>query len=143
MEARESTFEKDTPMGHPQTHGFVGLFVPVLGSDIDMPGNIRDGAGIIGFGNPNGTLTIYFENNRFGDSSLDKWEKKVLAAYRRMIDHLPTTSKAVVQPTQLQLVGTMAADGLRLTRFDGLQRWLDHSKLPDSAPESHEISFDR
>lgn len=141
MTTRESTFEKDTPMGHPQTHGYVALFVPNPGNEGELPANLRQGAGIIGFGNPNGTLTIYFESNRFNDSALELWESKVQAAYRRMIDHLPTTSKAVIQPHQLEQVGTMRATGLRLTRFDSLKRWLAHSQAMDSAPGSEELSW--
>jgi hypothetical protein len=141
MQARESTFEKDTPMGHPQTHGHVALFVPVAGIEAELPDNIRHGAGIIGFGNPNGTLTIYFENNRFNYSDLQMWETKVQAAFRRMIDHLPTTSKMVIPPHQMEQVGTMRADGLRLTRFDSLKRWLAYSQAMDSAPESEELSW--
>jgi hypothetical protein len=141
MDTRESTFEKDTPIGHPQTHGHAALFVPVAGYEAELPANIRKGAGIIGFGNPNGTLTIYFESNRFNDSSLHKWENKVQAAYRRMIDHLPTTSKMVIPPSQLEQVGTMAASGLRLTRFDSLKRWLTYSQAMESAPGSEELNW--
>jgi hypothetical protein len=141
MATRENTFEKDTPMGHPQVHGHVGLFVPVAGSEGELPDNCRRGAGIIGFGNPNGTLTIYFESNRFNDSALDMWESKVQMAFRRMIDHLPTTSKAVIQPQQLEQVGTMRANGLRLTRVDSLKRWLADSQAMASAPDSEELSW--
>lgn len=141
MDTRESTFEKDTPMGHPQPHGFAALFVPIAGNEAELPPNIRHGAGIIGFGNPNGTLTIYFESNRFNDSSLHKWESKVQAAFRRMIDHLPTTSKMVIQPHQFEQVGTMGASGLRLTRFDSLKRWLSYSQAIESAPDSEELNW--
>lgn len=141
MDRRASTFEKDTPMGHPQTHGHAGLFVPKAGGEAELPANLRQGAGIIGFGNPNGTLTIYFESNRFNDGALEKWESKVQAAYRRMIDHLPTTSKAVIAPHQLEQVGTVRASGLRLTRFDSLMRWLAESQATESAPDSEELNW--
>ena len=142
LDTRVSTFEKDTPIGHPQANGFVALFVPVAGSEAELPSNVRNGAGIIGFGNPNGTLTIYFESNRFNETSLHLWETKVRTAYRRMIDHLPTTSKAVIPPHQLEQVGTMGAEGLRLTRFDSLKRWLAYSKLIETAPESEHLNWD-
>ena len=141
MDTRVSTFERDTPIGHPQADGFAALFVPVAGSEAELPSNVRHGAGIIGFGNPNGTLTIYFESNRFSDSTLHLWENKVRTAYRRMVEHLPTTSKAVIPPHQLEQVGTMGPDGLRLTRFDSLKRWLAYSKLIESAPASEELSW--
>lgn len=142
MEVRDSTFDKDTPMGHPNSNGYAGLFVPLPGSEGELPDNLRKGAAIIGFGNPNGTLTIYFESNRFNDSSLHPWENKVKAAYRRMIDHLPTTSKAVSQPHQFEQVGSVGKDGLRLRRFDSLKRWLAEANLSESAPASEELRWE-
>jgi hypothetical protein len=141
MDTRTSTFDKDTPMGHPQQQGHAALFVPLPGAAAELPPNIRNGAGLVGFGNPNGTLTVYFESNRFNDSALYKWEDKVHAAYRRMIDHLPTTSKAVIAPHQLEQIGTMGASGLRLTRFDSLKRWLADSQLLESAPDEAELHW--
>jgi hypothetical protein len=142
MESRDSTFEKDTPMGHPHANGHAALFVPVAGSTAELPPNLRNGAGIVGFGNPNGTLTVYFESNRFNDSGLHMWESKVQAAFRRMIDHLPTTSKAILPPNHFEQVGTMGATGLRLTRIDSLKRWLHDSKMLDSAPETEQLNWD-
>jgi hypothetical protein len=142
VDTRASTFDKDTPIGHPNHNGHAALFVPVPGSEGDLPSNLRKGAAIIGFGNPNGTLTIYFESNRFNDSALHPWESKVKAAYRRMIDHLPTTSKAVIAPHQFEQVGSVGADGLRVRRIDSLKRWLAYSNLSESAPASEELSWD-
>lgn len=141
MDTRETTFEKDTPIGHPHKNGHAALFVPIAGNEAELPANIRNGAGIVGFGNPNGTLTIYFESNRFNDSALHKWESKVQLAFRRMIDHLPTTSKMVIPPHQLEQIGIMEADGLRLTRLDSLKRWLSYSQAIESAPSSDELSW--
>jgi hypothetical protein len=142
MDARTSTFEKDTPIGHPHRNGQAALFVPIPGVQSELPSNLKNGAGIVGFGNPNGTLTVYFESNRFDDSSLKRWEDKVQLAYRRMIDQLPTTSKAVLQPNQLELVGLVQSNSLRLTRFESLQRWLADSSASESAPSSAELSWD-
>ena len=141
-DTRQNTFEKDTPIGHPHPQGQAALFVPITGNQAALPPTIMGGAGIVGFGNSNGTLTVYFENNRFNDSALHKWEKRVQAAYRRMINHLPTTSKLVLQPHQFEQVGLMGAGGLRLTRFDSLKRWLAESNASESAPSSEELSWD-
>jgi hypothetical protein len=141
IETRETTFDKATPMGRPHRHGQAGLFVPIPGFENDLPPTLKNGAAIVGFGNPNGTLTIYFESNRFDDSSLHKWEDKAQLAFRRMIDHLPTTNKSVVPPSQMEQVGIMEADGLRLTRFESLKRWLHHSQALDTIPHTTELNW--
>lgn len=141
LETRETTFDKATPMGRPQRHGQAGLFVPIPGMERELPATLKNGAAVVGFGNPNGTLTVYFESNRFDDSSLHKWEDKAQIAFRRMIDHLPTTSKATVPPSQMEQVGVMDIDGLRVTRFESLKRWLHHCNALDTAPNSTEVTF--
>ncbi len=125
-------------MGHPHGNGHAALFVPVPGSEVELPPNLKKGAAIVGFGNPNGTLTIYFESNRFNENALHLWEAKLQAAFRRMIEHLPTTSKAVLPPHQFEQVGLVSADGFRVTRFESLKRWLAYSQASDSAPENDE-----
>ncbi len=141
IETRDTIFDKATPMGRPHRQGQAALFVPIPGFESDLPSTLKNGAAIVGFGNPNGTLTIYFESNRFNDSSLHKWEDKAQAAFHRMIEHLPTTSKSVVPPSQMEQVGIMEADGLRLTRADSLKRWLHHSQALDSMPHATELNW--
>ena len=136
MTSTISTFGKSTPVGHPDTKGRAALFVPAAGHEIEMPSNLKNGAGIVGFGNQDGTLTIYFESNRFADPNLQKWEQKVQLAYGRMVDHLPTTSRIVMLADQLEQVGLMDSHSIELTIFDGLKRWLNYSKVAESAPES-------
>ncbi len=141
LEARDTTFDKATPMARPHAHGQAGLFVPIPGFEGELPATLKNGAAIVGFGNPNGTLTIYFESNRFNDSSLHRWEDKAQLAFRRMVDHLPTTSKGVAQPSQMEQVGLMDADGFRLTRFDSLKRYLARNDASDTAPSGEELSW--
>lgn len=100
-----------------------------------MPSNIKKGAGIVGFGNRDGTITIYFESNRFGDDGLQKWESKVQLAYSRMVGHLPTTSRVVMTADLLEQVGIMDSHSAELTRPESLKRWLAYSNVADSAPE--------
>lgn len=71
-----SSYGKDTPVGRPDIDGRAGIFVPTAEFDLDNTTTIRKGAGIVGFGNLDGTLTVYFEANRFDESNLHKWEHK-------------------------------------------------------------------
>jgi hypothetical protein len=141
LEARETTFDKATPMVRPHAHGQAGLFVPISGFEGELPATLKKGAAIVGFGNPNGTLTIYFESNRFDDGSLHRWEDKAQLAFRRMVDHLPTTSKGVAQPNQMEQVGVIDSDGFRLTRFESLKRYLARNDASDTAPSGEELTW--
>jgi hypothetical protein len=76
--------------------------------------NIRLGAGIVGFGNPDGTLTVYFESNRFDESSLHKWENKARKAYDRMVAGAPTVSKAKLNASMLEQIGIIDGMGIHL-----------------------------
>ncbi len=138
---RDTIFDKATPMARPHRNGQAALFVPIPGFEGELPATLKNGAAIVGFGNPNGTLTIYFEGNRFNDSSLHSWEGKAQAAFRRMIDHLPTTSKATVPPSHLEQVGLMDGDGMRLTRIDSLKRYLTRWDAIDTMPSSEEMHW--
>ena len=129
-----STYSKDTPVGRPDIDGRAGVFVP---SELFDPGSnaaIRSGSGIVGFGNPDGSLTVYFESNRFEDSSLHKWENKARKAYDRMVMGAPTVSKAKIDAKMLDLVGLIDGMGIHLKQPDGLQRWLETSNAADTAP---------
>lgn len=119
-------------MGHPDVNGDAALFVPAAGCEKDLPANINNGAGIVGFGNSDGTLTIYFESNRFADPQLHKWEDKVRTAYKRMVAHLPTVSHMTINSDQLEQVGLMDGKNIDLFKPVGLKRWLAHSRATDS-----------
>ena len=91
-----SSYGKDTPVGRPDIDGRAACSCPTRTFDLANSTTIRKGAGIVGFGNPDGSLTIYFEANRFDDSSLHKWEHKARKAYERMVMGAPTVSKAKI-----------------------------------------------
>lgn len=129
-----STYSKDTPVGLPSVGGRAGVFVPTQEFDISSSTTIRHGAGIVGFGNPDGTLTIYFEANRFEDSSLHKWENKARKAYDRMVMVAPTVSKAKMNAKYLEFVGYIDGSGITLKEPERVTDWLAQSNALDTAP---------
>ena len=137
-----STYSKDTPTERPGLDGRAGVFVPSEGMDLGG-GPIRKGAGIVGYGNPDGTLTVYFEANRFEETSLHKWENKVRKAYDRLVMVAPTVSKAKMNASTLELVGYIDGSGIQLKQPDSVTTWLTFSDALDTAPESTVITFGR
>jgi hypothetical protein len=129
-----STYSKDTPVGRPDIDGRAGVFVPSELFDSNTNSAIRSGSGIVGFGNPDGSLTVYFEANRFEDSSLHKWENKTRKAYDRMVMGAPTVSKAKIDAKMLDQVGLIDGMGIHLKQPEGLQRWLEACNAADTAP---------
>lgn len=127
-----STFGKDVPMGHPDMNGDAAIFVPAADAESELPDKINNGAGIVGFGNSDGTLTIYFESNRFSDPQLHKWEDKLRMAYKRMVAHLPTVSHMIINSEYMEQVGLMDSKNIDLFRPNGLKRWLAHTHTTDS-----------
>ena len=71
------TFGRDTPMDRPNPGGRAAVFVPSAQADEAVAGAVNNGSGMVGFGNPDGTVTVYFENNRFRDPGLHQWQNKV------------------------------------------------------------------
>ncbi|XLZ72772.1 hypothetical protein ABT364_12615 [Massilia sp. SR12] len=129
-----TTYSKDTPVGLPSVGGRAGVFVPTEQFDIPNSTTIRHGAGIVGFGNPDGTLTIYYEANRFDDSSLHKWENKARKAYDRMVMVAPTVSKAKLNAKYLEFVGYIDGSGITLKEPERVTDWLTQSNALDTAP---------
>jgi hypothetical protein len=129
-----STYGKDTPVGRPDTDGRAAVFIPSGTFDAGANAGIRMGAGIVGFGNPDGSLTVYFEANRFDDSSLHKWENKARKAYDRMVMGAPTVSKAKINANMLDQVGIIDGMGIHLKAPERLQQWLEVSNALDTAP---------
>lgn len=129
-----STYSKDTPIGRPDIDGRAAVFVPSETFDAGANAAIRLGSGIVGFGNPDGTLTVYFEANRFDDSSLHKWENKARKAYDRMVAGAPTVSKAKINASMLDQVGTIDGMGISLKQQDRLNHWLERANALDTAP---------
>ena len=132
--AEVSTYSKDTPIGRPDIDGRAAVFVPSETFDAGSNAAIRLGAGIVGFGNPDGTLTVYFEGNRFDETGLHKWENKARKAYDRMVMGAPTVSKAKMNASTLEQVGTIDGMGIHLKQPDRLQHWLERSNALDTAP---------
>ncbi len=140
MNATEmSTYGKDTPLGRPDVDGLAAIFVPSELFEVDNANSVKWGAGIVGFGNTDGSLTVYFEANRFDDSSLHKWENKARKAYERMVMGAPTVSKAKIDATMMDQVGTIDGSGIRVQFPERLRAWLTDSKALDTAPEGDNI----
>jgi hypothetical protein len=129
-----STYSKDTPIGRPDTDGRAAVFVPSETFDAGTNAAIRMGSGIVGFGNPDGTLTVYFEGNRFDETSLHKWENKARKAYDRMVMGAPTVSKAKINASMLEQIGTIDGMGIHLKQPERLEQWLTRANALDTAP---------
>lgn len=138
-----SKHDKDVPIGRPDHNGKAGVFIPSTEFDMASSTTLRRGAGIVGFGNEDGTLTLYFEANRFDDSSLHKWEHKARKAYERMVMRAPTVSKTKLDPKLVQLVGVIDGDGINLKHPDSLQHWLAWSNAADTAPAEPVVLWNR
>ncbi|UGQ47402.1 hypothetical protein [Massilia endophytica] len=137
-----STFAKETPIGRPDVDGMAGVFVPTAEFDLEGSTTIRKGAGIVGFGNPDGSLTVYFEANRFDETSLHKWENKVRKAYDRMVTNAPTVSKSPKMDAKLlEQVGVIDGNGIMVRQPEKLMAWLERSNAMDTAPESPSITW--
>jgi len=131
-----STYSKDTPVGRPDTDGRAGVFVPSALFEPSTNAAIRSGSGIVGFGNPDGSLTVYFESNRFDEGGLHKWEHKARKAYDRMVMAAPTVSKAKIDARYLDQVGIIDGMGITLKQPDRLTQWLELCDKLDTAPAS-------
>jgi hypothetical protein len=138
-----STYSKDTPVGRPSLDGRAGVFVPTELFDLGGSNTIRKGAGVVGFGNPDGSLTIYFEANRFDETSLHKWERKVRKAYDRMVAMAPTVSKTKMDAKYLEFIGYIDGAGINVKQPESLTHWLTISDALDTAPEASIIPFGR
>lgn len=130
-----STYSKDTPVGRPDTDGRAGVFVPTEAFDLVNTTTIRKGAGIVGYGNPDGSLTVYFEANRFDEANLHKWENKARKAYDRMVMGAPTVSKTKIDARMLEQIGVIDGIGIQLRQPERLTQWLTLSNALDTAPD--------
>ena len=130
-----STYSKDTPVGRPDTDGRAGVFVPTEAFDLVNTTTIRKGAGIVGYGNPDGSLTVYFEANRFDEANLHKWENKARKAYDRMVMGAPTVSKTKIDARMLEQIGVIDGMGIQLRQPERLTQWLTLSNALDTAPD--------
>lgn len=135
------TFGQDLPLERPDADSRAALFVPTANIKDDVLQLLRKGAAVVGFGNHDRTLTIYYESNRFNEATLAKWEQKARKAYDRLVDNLPTTSKMVVKMEYFEQVGYINGKGINIRRMDSLKRWLEYSDAMDSAPDSDSVPW--
>ena len=133
------TFGKDTPMERPDAGGRAAVFVPKPGADASVMEHLRNGSGMVGFGNPDGTVTVYYENNKFNDSSLHPWQDKVFKAYDRMVKRSPTVNKLTCDVANLEQVGFIEGVEILVRNMDSLGAWLKRSGAADTMPAGPEI----
>lgn len=132
---------QDLPLERPDADGRAALFVPTSACKPDVLEMIRKGAAVVGFGNHDHTLTIYYESNRFNDPGLAKWEMKARKAFERLADNLPTVSKMVAKGEYFEQVGYISARQITIRRMEKLQRWLESGDALDTGPEAEIITW--
>ena len=132
----------DLPLHRPDdADARAALFVPTVGIKDEVLQTVRKGAAIVGFGNHDRTLTIYYESNRFSEPALAKWEQKARKCYERLAENLPTTNKMISKPENFEQVGYINSKGITIRRMDALHRWLEYSEAMDSAPAAESVAF--
>lgn len=134
-----SLFGKDTPMDRPNPGGRAAVFVPRADGDPAVTDAFKKGSGMVGFGNRDGSVMVYFENNKFNDSSLHAWQNKVFKSYDRMVKGFPTVNKISCDAANLEQVGFVEGTEILVREMEVLQAWLDRSGAGDTAPEGPNI----
>jgi hypothetical protein len=134
-----SVFGRETPMERPNPGGRAAVFVPRADGEEAVVSALKNGSGMCGFGNPDGSLMIYFENNRFKDSSLDSWQNKVFKAYGRMVTGSPTTNKLSCDAANVIQIGFVEGGEILVRDMPALMEWLTRCGVPGSAPDGPEI----
>lgn len=134
-----TVFGMDTPMERPDPGGRAGVFVPGPDASEPVRAAMKNGSGLCGFGNLDGTVMIYFENNKFNDAGLHKWENKVYKAYDRMVNLAPTVNKLNCDAASLIQVGFVKGREILVTDMAALIDWLKRCGALDTAPENAEI----
>jgi propanediol dehydratase large subunit len=138
-----ATFGQDTPMDRPNPGGRAALFVPSTEADEAVASKLNNGSGMVGFGNSDGTVTVYFENNRFRDPGLHKWENKVFKSYGRMVERAPTVNKLTCPAGNLVQIGFIEGQEILVREMDALEQWLRKCDTLDSMPEAASIHAGR
>ena len=134
-----STFGRDTPMDRPNPGGRAAVFVPQPDAEEAVAEALKNGSGMVGFGNTDGSVTVYFENNKFNDSALHSWQNKCFKAYDRMVKRSPTVNKLTCDAANLEQVGFIEGPEILVRNMASLLTWLQRSGAPDSAPDGPEI----
>lgn len=134
-----STFGRDTPLERPSPGGRGAVFVAHADADEAVTSLLRNGSGMVGFGNPDGSVMVYFENNKFNDSALHAWQNKVFKSYDRMVKGAPTVNKLTCDADDLQQIGFIEGPEILVRDMDALLAWLKRTGAEDSAPAGPEI----
>jgi hypothetical protein len=77
---------------------------------------------------------VYFESNRFDESSLHKWENKARKAYDRMVAGAPTVSKAKLNAICWNRSASSMAWASTSSSRKRLEQWLQRANALDTAP---------
>lgn len=126
-------------MDRPNPGGRAAVFVPRTDAEEAVAEVLRNGSGMVGFGNADGTVTVYFENNKFNDSSLHLWQNKVFKAYDRMVKRSPTVNKLTCDAANIEQVGFIEGSEILVRNMPALHEWLQRTNTMDSAPEGPTI----
>jgi len=133
------TFARDIPLDRPAPGAPAAVLVPRAGAEERVRELLKNGSGMAGFANGDGTVTVYFENNKFRDPALAKWESKVFKAYDRLVNASPTVNKLTCDAGDLLPVGLIVGPEITVYDMGALAEWLRRSDALDSAPEGPEI----
>ncbi len=135
------TYGRDTPPDRPSPGGRGAVFVTAEAAEEPVTDVVKNGAGIVGFGNADGSVTIYFEANKFNDSSLHKWENKVFKSYDRMVKQSPTVNKVTADADNFIQIGIIEGTEILVRNMEKLQSWLQRQGAADTMPDGPEIHF--
>jgi len=133
------TFATEIPMERPAPGKRAAVLVPRAGAEEWVRELLRNGSGMAGYANGDGTVTAYFENNKFRDPGLARWERKVFKAYERLVNSAPTVNKLTCDASDLLAVGLVAGPEIMVYDMGALAEWLRRSDAVDSAPDGPEI----
>ncbi|HEX9173221.1 MAG TPA: hypothetical protein VF861_11205 [Telluria sp.] len=130
------TFGREIPLERPDPGQRAAVFVPHKDAEPAVLEALKNGSGVAGYANSDRTVTVYFENNKFHDQSLEKWESKVFRAYERMVRAAPTVNKLTCDLVDMVQVGLIEGPEIVVLDMAALGAWLQRSGAPDSAPGS-------
>lgn len=134
-----STYGRDTPTDRPGPGGRAALFVPRTDGEEHVKEMLKNGSGMAGYGNQDGSVCVYFENNKFNDAALHAWQNKVFKAYDRMTKGSPTVNKLSCDAANLDQIGFIQGSEILITDMAPLLDWLKRTNTLDSAPAGPEI----
>jgi hypothetical protein len=132
-------FGRETPLDRPNPGGRGAVFIASEHADESVTSGIKNGAGMVGFGNADGTVTVYFESNKFNESGLQRWEDKCFRAYDRMVKQSPTVNKVTADAENFVQIGFIEGSEILVRNMESLEKWLKRFNVLDSMPAGPEI----